>query len=143
MSEATSAMTHPADAVPALDPKDAGPVKAAIAANLAVLQKPGVLGIRPGYKVVGGWPTRKPAIVVTVTKKADDVPEENRLPDKVDGIAVDVREASQLKALELQDPAHYATIAPTIPPEARVARFPDEEAPQAASEGPALAPAAA
>jgi PLD-like domain len=152
MSEATdqpdeqaphSATTQQADAAPALDPKDAEPVKAAIAANLAVLKKSDVLGIRPGYKVVAGWPTRKPAIVVTVKKKTDDVPEEDRLPDRVDGVAVDVREASRMKALELQDPAHYATIAPALPAEARVARFPDEELTQATSEEPALAPLAA
>jgi hypothetical protein len=136
-------VTHPVDAVPALDPKVAGPVEAAIAAHRAELQKPGVLGIRAGYKVVAGWPTRKPAIVVTVKHKTDAVPEQDRLPDKVDGIAVDVRGASQLKALELSDPAHYAAIAPTLPAEARVARFPDEEPTEATSEEPAVAPLAA
>ena len=57
-----------------------------IAENLAMLQKPGVLAVRAGYKVVGGWPTRKPAIVVTVLRKSDAVPEEGRrsaLPEAV------------------------------------------------------------
>src|SRR2546423_11804804 len=135
-------MTHPADAVPAVDPSAAKAIDDAVAANLEQLKKPGVLGIRAGYKVVAGWPTRKPAIVVTVKKKSDDVPEQDRLPARVDGIAVDVREASRLKALELQDPAHYATIAPTLPAEARVARFPDEEPTEATSEEPAVEPLA-
>ena len=138
-----SASTHPADAVPAVDPTAAAAITAAVAANRAKLQKPGVLGIRAGYKVVAGWPTRKPAIVVTVAKKTDDVADQDRLPDRVDGIAVDVREASRLKALELQEPAHYEAIAPTLPAEARVARFPDEEPTQATSEAPAMAPLAA
>jgi hypothetical protein len=135
-------MAHPADAVPAVDPADAKAIEAALAANPDQLKKPGVLGIRAGYKVVAGWPTRKPAIVVTVKKKSDDVAEEDRLPDKVGGIAVDVREASRLKALELQDPAQYETIAPKLPAEARVARFPDEEPTAATSEEPAVEPLA-
>src|SRR5256714_8066836 len=135
-------MTHPADAVPAVDPSAAKAIDDAVAANLEQLKKPGVLGIRAGYKVVAGWPTRKPAIVLTGKKEGDGGPEQDRLPARVDGIAVDVREASRLKALELQDPAHYATIAPTLPAEARVARFPDEEPPRGRTEGPSVEPLA-
>ena len=126
-------MKHSADAVPAVDAKSAQAIEAVVAANQAELQKPGVLGIRAGYKVVAGWPTRKPAIVVTVENKKDDVADQDRLPDKVGGIAVDVREASRLKSLELKDPAQYETIAHTLPAEARVARFPDEQPTQATS----------
>ena len=136
-------MKHSADAVPAVDAKSAQAIEAVVAANQAELQKPGVLGIRAGYKVVAGWPTRKPAIVVTVENKKDDVAEQDRLPDKVGGIAVDVREASRLKSLELKDPAQYETIAHTLPAEARVARFPDEQPTQATSEEPAVEPLAA
>jgi phospholipase D-like protein len=105
------------------------------------LQKPGVLGVRAGYKVVGGWPTRKPAIVVTVAQKSDTVTGAQRLPDKVGGIAVDVREASRLKQLELTDPEGYEAIVDQLPAEQRVARFPDEHRPSAiAPAGPPLAP---
>ena len=136
-------MTEPADGIQAVDPNAEEAVKAAIAAHLPALQKPGVLAVRAGYKVVAGWPTRKPAIVVTVANKTDAVPEQNRLPDKVDGIAVDVREASPLKALELNDPARYEAIAPNLPPEQRVARFADEQPIQAAPGEPVAVPLAA
>ena len=125
-------------------PVNATEITAVIAANVPALQKPGVLGVRPGYKVVGGWPTRKPAIVVTVAQKSDSVPEQDRLPEKVGGIAVDVREASPLKQLELTDPEGYAAIVNQLPSEQRVARFPDEQRPNAvARAGPLLAPRAA
>ena len=41
--------------------------------HLDELKKPGVLSLRPGYQVAGGWPTKKPAIVVTVDRKRDDL----------------------------------------------------------------------
>ena len=118
-------------------------IDAAIAANLDALRKPGVLSVRSGYKVVGGWPTRKPAIVVTVERKTDEVPDQDRLPDKIDGFPVDVRQASPLKALELKNPAHYEAIVDRLPAEQRVARFPDEHLLQASAEEAPLAPLAA
>jgi len=108
-------------------PNDEAQINAVIAANLAALQKPGVLAVRAGYKVVGGWPTRKPAIVVTVVQKSDAVPAQDRLPDKIGDVAVDVRQASPLKQLELDDPAGYEAIAERLPAEQRVARFADEQ----------------
>lgn len=103
------------------------PIDAVIASNLDQFRKPGVLSVRAGYKVVGGWPTRKPAIVVTVEHKSADVPHADRLPDSVDGYAVDVREASPLKQLELTNPGGYQAAITNIPPEQRVARFSDEQ----------------
>ena len=41
-----------------------------IAEHLNELSKPSVLSIRPGYQACNGWPTTKPAIVVTVDRKA-------------------------------------------------------------------------
>jgi hypothetical protein len=118
-------------------------VDAVIAENLAALTKPGVLAVRAGYQVVGGWPTPKPAIVVTVERKRDSISEEDRLPELVGGIAVDVREASPLKRLELTDPARYEAIHAAIPAEQRVARFPDERLLQAAAPAPGAIVAAA
>jgi hypothetical protein len=118
-------------------------INAVIEANADALHKPGVLGVRAGYKAVGGWPTRKPAIVVTVAAKGDALPEEVRLPEKVDGIAVDVREASRLKQLELTDPGGYDAIVDELPAEQRVARFADEQRPSAVDTGPPLAARAA
>ena len=99
-----------------------------------------MLAVRAGYEVVGGWPTRKPAIVVTVERKVDDVPEEDRLPETLGGFAVDVREASRLKRLELTDPAVYESVVDRIPAEQRVARFADEQPLQATSRQPAALP---
>ena len=102
------------------------PIDAVIASNLDQFRKPGVLSVRAGYQTVGGWPTRKPAIVVTVEHKTDAVPQADRLPEKVDGYSVDVREASPLKRFELTSPGSYETALPSIPPEQRVAAFADE-----------------
>lgn len=118
-------------------------IEAVIAENIAALQKPGVLAVRAGYKVVGGWPTRKPAIVVTVEQKGDLVPERDRLPEKLDGFAVDVREASPMKLLELTDPSGYEAIADRLPAEQRVARFADEQLFQATRPVPAARTAGA
>jgi hypothetical protein len=48
--------------------------------HLDELKKPGVLSVRPGYQVAGGWPTKKPAIVVTVDRKLDDLPPRLDIP---------------------------------------------------------------
>lgn len=102
------------------------PIDAAIASNLDQFRKPGVLAVRAGYKTVGGWPTRKPAIVVTVAHKTEAIPMADRLPENVDGYSIDVREASPLKHFELTSPGSYETALPSIPPEKRVAPFADE-----------------
>src|SRR6516162_9281638 len=74
------------------------------------LRKPWVLAVRPGYKFTGGWITDKPAVVVTVDKKRDVGPRE-RLPEKVGGIAVDVREATPFDRVRHTDPATHAALA--------------------------------
>jgi hypothetical protein len=118
-------------------------IAAVIAEHLGELRKRGVLSARPGYQAVGGWPTRKPAIVVTVEHKSDQIPPGERLPETLGGFAVDVREASPLKLLEVTDPARYEAVAGLIPPELRVARFPDELPVEPVEPAPAVLPAAA
>ena len=100
---------------------------AAIAANLETLRKPGVLSVRPGYKVVDGWPTRKPAIVVTVARKTPSPPDDERLPETLAGFAVDVREASPLKRLQESEPAAYERLRHTLRPEQQLAEFKEEQ----------------
>jgi hypothetical protein len=102
-------------------------LQAAIAAHIDELRKPGVLSVRTGYKVVAGWPTRKPAIVVTVEHKTDAIPAADQLPQKLDGFAVDVREASPLNQLALTDPEAYAAMEPQLPAEQRVDPWDDEQ----------------
>jgi len=78
--------------------------------HLSAFRKEGVLTVRPGYKSVAGWPTRKPAIVVTVASKKDSVPLDQRIPEKIAGFAVDVRQASPAEQLRAQNPQSHAQI---------------------------------
>ena len=75
---------------------------------MAAFDKPGVLSVRPGYKVKNDWLTNTPSIVVTVRHKVAHPPEGEMLPAEVGGVPVDVRQASPAKALELEDPQKYA-----------------------------------
>jgi hypothetical protein len=79
--------------------------------NVSAFRKDGVIAVGPGYKQVGGWLTRKPAIVVTVVNKKDSVPPEQLLPSKVGGFAVDVRQATPVEKLRAQNPQRYAQLA--------------------------------
>ncbi len=88
-----------------------------IADNLSALQKPGVLAVRPGYQAAGGWLTKKPAIVVTVDQKRDDLAPSDRLPESLGGFAVDVRQAGPQQRLRAQNPTLYASVAAAVPPE--------------------------
>src|SRR5262249_24315801 len=88
--------------------------------------KPGVLSVRPGFKVKNDWLTGARSIVVTVRKKVAHPPEAERLPSQVDGVPVDVRQASAEKRLELQDPKAYASQLRLAPDTGSVPHFPDE-----------------
>jgi hypothetical protein len=101
-------------------------IDAVITKHLSQLSKPGVLAIRPGYQAAGGWPTKKPAIVVTVAQKRDDVPPEDRLPETLGGFPVDVRQASTLQRLRATKPSLYASVAAQARPELAMPSFPYE-----------------
>lgn len=75
--------------------------------------KDGVVSVSAGYKAVGGWLTRKPAIVVTVERKADGVLAEQMLPSKFGPFAVDVRQASPAEILRARSLRRYAALAGT------------------------------
>jgi phosphatidylserine/phosphatidylglycerophosphate/cardiolipin synthase-like enzyme len=85
--------------------------------HLPELNKPGVLSVRPGYQAAGNWLTKKPAIVVNVDRKRDDLPQESRLPEMIEGYPVDVREPSEVEKVRITQPAKYALIANSIRPE--------------------------
>ena len=74
-------------------------LNAIIDERLADFDKPGVLSVRPGFKVKNDWLTGAPSIVVTVRKKVAHPPEAERLPSQVAGVPVDVRQASAEKRL--------------------------------------------
>jgi phospholipase D-like protein len=78
--------------------------------NLAKFRKPGVMTVRPGYKLTGGWITDRPAIVATVDRKLDGLPPEQMLPREVDDVAVDVREATGLQRLRDTDAKAHALV---------------------------------
>jgi phosphatidylserine/phosphatidylglycerophosphate/cardiolipin synthase-like enzyme len=76
--------------------------------NLVPLRKPGVLTVRPGFEIAHHQLTGKPAIVVTVHKKTVGLPKNQKLPDHISGIPVDVREATGNQRLRAHDPAAAA-----------------------------------
>ena len=89
---------------------DLSDVNAAIEKNMAAFDKPGVLSVRPGFKVTKDWLTNTKSIVVTVRHKVAHPPEGEMLPAEVGGVPVDVRQASPEKALELE----YQDLPPVI-----------------------------
>ena len=99
---------------------------AVIEKNLSAFDRPGVLSVRPGFKVTNNWLTNTPAIVVTIRRKVAHPPEGEMLPAEVDGVPVDVRQASPEKALELEDPQKYAAGLRLAPNQGSVPHFPQE-----------------
>ena len=101
-------------------------LSAIIDAHLAAFDKPGVLSVRPGFKVKGDWLTNQRSIVVTVARKVAHPPAGEVLPSEVAGVPVDVREASSRKRLEIEDPEAYAAQLRLAPDTGSVAHFADE-----------------
>jgi len=73
--------------------------------NLNRLRKPGVLTVRPGFKITKHQLTGKSAIVVTVHTKKKGLPKNELLPTSIGKIPVDVREATGYQRLCVHDPA--------------------------------------
>jgi hypothetical protein len=99
-------------------------IHSAIARSLDELQLPGVLSVRPGYEIARGWLTGRRAIVVTVQRKTSDPP--IALPDEIEGIPVDVRQASTAKLASLADPAGYSASHGPYPDLGAIPEFADE-----------------
>ena len=107
--------------------EDLSDVSAVIDRNMTAFDKPGVLSVRPGYKVRNDWLTSTPSIVVTVRHKTARPPQGELLPAEVSGVPVDVRQASPAKALELEDPHTYASGLRLAPNLGSVPHFPEEQ----------------
>jgi hypothetical protein len=103
-----------------------GRIAQLVEANVDELRKPGVLSVRPGYQVTNGWLTGRPAIVVTVSHKLPGLTGPAALPTHIDGVAVDVRQASPAKRDRILDPEVYDGAARTAPDQGRLPEFPDE-----------------
>jgi hypothetical protein len=94
--------------------------------HLDELRKPGVLSVRPGFEVTNGWLTGRPAIVVTVSTKLPGLTGPAALPTEIDGVPVDVRQASAAKKNRILEPQVYEQAAPTAPDQGRLPEFPSE-----------------
>jgi hypothetical protein len=88
-----------------LTPKD---IDRVILNNLPRLTKPGVLTVRPGYEIANDQLTGKQAIVATVHTKRAALAKSELLPDSIENIPVDVREATAHQRLRAHDPAAAA-----------------------------------
>src|SRR6201996_9326791 len=121
-------------------PADLSGLNDVINQHLAELTKPGVLSVRPGYKVTGDWLTSTPAIVVTVAAKKTQLPTADLVPAEVGGVPTDVRQASPRKRKELEDPQGYAQEYRLTPDQGSVPHFADERA--VGGPQPGLRPAA-
>ena len=104
-------------------------LNAIIDEHMPALDKPGVLSVRPGFKVKDGWLTDRRSVVVTVRKKLATPPAGEALPTEVAGVPVDVRQASPAKREEIEDPAGWAAQLRLSPDVGSVPHFADERTP--------------
>jgi hypothetical protein len=123
--------------------KSAADIDKIIGRHIKELQKPGVLSVRPGYQAAGHWLTKKRAIVVTVDQKRDNVSPQNRLPESLEGVAVDVREAGELHKVRTAQLAAGASMPANVPPELSRPTFKYERVFDGQTLSAAAAPAAA
>src|SRR5215472_11649610 len=86
----------------------AEPIDSVIRKNLSRLRKPGVLTVRPGFEIANHQLTGASAIVATVHTKKKLLPKNEMLPDRINNIPVDVREATPHQRLRAHDPAAAA-----------------------------------
>src|SRR6516162_489523 len=114
----------------------------AVEQNLRVLTRPGILAVRPGYHIEAGWPVGDPIIVALVASKKGEAASYG-LPAQVDGIPVEVREATALERLRCTHPDTYAAVRDRTRVEWHPPEFPAEHiagtplAIAAAARGPA------
>lgn len=78
----------------------------------ALRQKPGVLGVRAGYKFVDGEITPVPCVVVAVDQKRADVTGDARIPTALDGVPTDVSVADAYERLAAASRTEAAPIVP-------------------------------
>jgi len=90
-----------------MDTKTEKKINGIIQRHMNLFRKPGVLTVRPGTKITGGWITDKPSIVVTVDKKLDGLDNKSKLPAEVEDVPTDVREATGMQRLRHADQASF------------------------------------
>jgi hypothetical protein len=109
-------------------------VGSAIQNNLEVLRKPGILAVRPGYHLEGGWPVGDPVIVALVSSKKGDAGAYG-LPALIESVPVEVREASSLERLKATQPVVDSALTERMRGEQRNPEFPFEHSFNAAPIG--------
>jgi hypothetical protein len=101
-------------------------VQGFLTADLADLRRPGVLSVRPGYRLdKNNWPTKEQVAVVTVDP-ATFAAAAPGLPAQLGGLPVDVRMADQMQRTNLEQPALFAQMTAMNRPEARPPEFMNE-----------------
>ena len=79
--------------------------------HIQELKQPGIVSIRPGYRMENDWPTKEAAIVAIWPKDAPTV----SLPKEIEGIKVDVREATAVEQMRHTEPDKFAKMASRRP----------------------------
>jgi hypothetical protein len=105
---------------------DRAAIDRVIRKHLARLRKPGVLTVRPGFELAHGRISGRAAIVVTVDRKRARVPARERLPEEIDGLPVDVREATGMQRLRRDNPTAHALAVRHARPEEQEPEWPYE-----------------
>jgi PLD-like domain len=126
-------------------PLDKNHIDKVIQAHLDKFKKPGVLTVRPGYRIANGWITKQPAIVVTVQKKIPNVSPSDAIPASVGGISTDVRQATTIQKLRQVAPERHAALTAMMRPEFQQPEFPlerDAQTGKLLAKAPTPAPAA-
>jgi phosphatidylserine/phosphatidylglycerophosphate/cardiolipin synthase-like enzyme len=88
-------------------------VDSIIEAHLRELSRPGVVSVRPGFRMQNAWITDERAIVVTVDSGADAAA--SGLPSELDGVPLDIRTASPAKIAQLSAIAVGRATADALP----------------------------
>src|SRR5215472_611781 len=104
-----------------------GEVGSLIEQNLTLLKKPGILSVRPGYHIQGGFPVGDPLIVAIVSSKKGEAGAYG-LPSQLNGVPVEVREASPIEQMRATRPDLYAAIKNRARPELHLPEFPYQSA---------------
>jgi phosphatidylserine/phosphatidylglycerophosphate/cardiolipin synthase-like enzyme len=117
-------------------------VATVIEQNLSVFKRPGILAVRPGYHIDGGWPVGDPQIIVLVETPAGEA-HAYGLPTQLKGIPVEIRAAAPLERSRMRWPSAYNSLQDQIPAERHPPEFPFETTLVAPAATPAPAAAAA
>jgi PLD-like domain len=105
--------------------QSAAQLAASIARNRTQFAIPGVMTVRPGWRLVNGWPQPQRAIVVICDPTQRDGVAAH-LPPAIDGVPLDIRAANAIQMLRRNKPEAYAAVASGPRQEYALPEFPGE-----------------